>query len=200
MTSPRTRYSQILLTPCLASPFLLTSPTEIVWKHPTNGATLYVGNQSAAQSRELLESKGITRIVNCTDNIPNFFEGKRSSPDGKRTKSAHSKTKKDDSVGVITYLRFAISFWSRSVKDNDASVIRYLTPLFEFVDESLANGQSVMVHCLAGAHRAGTTGVVSVHAKRDDVDVMTGCWSASKLYETKAWHGESSALREPGNI
>ncbi len=27
-----------------------------------------------------------------------------------------------------------------------------------FIDEALVRGQSVLVHCLAGAHRAGTTG------------------------------------------
>lgn len=31
--------------------------------------------------------------------------------------------------------------------------------MFEFIEEAIANGQNVLVHCLAGAHRAGTTGV-----------------------------------------
>ena len=29
----------------------------------------------------------------------------------------------------------------------------------KFVDESLAAGQPVLIHCLAGAHRAGTAGI-----------------------------------------
>lgn len=40
---------------------------------------------------------------------------------------------------------------------NDA--VRVFTrPVFEFIGDALADGKNVMVHCLAGAHRAGTTG------------------------------------------
>ena len=35
----------------------------------------------------------------------------------------------------------------------------FIRPLFDFVDGALAKGENVMVHCLAGAHRAGTSGV-----------------------------------------
>ena len=31
--------------------------------------------------------------------------------------------------------------------------------MFLFIEEAISNGESVLVHCLAGAHRAGTTGV-----------------------------------------
>ena len=30
--------------------------------------------------------------------------------------------------------------------------------MFEFIETAIASGKSVLVHCLAGAHRAGTTG------------------------------------------
>lgn len=30
--------------------------------------------------------------------------------------------------------------------------------MFDFIDNAIANGGSVLIHCLAGAHRAGTTG------------------------------------------
>ena len=32
--------------------------------------------------------------------------------------------------------------------------------LFAVIDGALAKGESVLVHCLAGAHRAGTTGIM----------------------------------------
>jgi len=35
---------------------------------------------------------------------------------------------------------------------------RFLQPMFDFVEGAIAGGGSVLVHCLAGAHRAGTTG------------------------------------------
>jgi hypothetical protein len=38
-------------------------------------------------------------------------------------------------------------------------VLAFAQQLFDFVDAALASGGSVLIHCLAGAHRAGTTGV-----------------------------------------
>lgn len=35
----------------------------------------------------------------------------------------------------------------------------FVKDLFAFIEGALAKGECVMVHCLAGAHRAGTTGV-----------------------------------------
>lgn len=31
--------------------------------------------------------------------------------------------------------------------------------MFQFIEEAISQGENVLVHCLAGAHRAGTTGV-----------------------------------------
>ena len=38
-------------------------------------------------------------------------------------------------------------------------VVAFFAPAHTFIDKALEQGQNVMVHCLAGAHRAGTTGV-----------------------------------------
>ena len=43
--------------------------------------------------------------------------------------------------------------------DSPADVINFFAPAHNFIDEALEKGRNVMVHCLAGAHRAGTTGV-----------------------------------------
>jgi protein-tyrosine phosphatase len=37
--------------------------------------------------------------------------------------------------------------------------LNFFKPCHDFIDEALKRGENVMVHCLAGAHRAGTTGV-----------------------------------------
>ena len=108
-----------------------------IYKSPINGAVVYVGNQTASQSRDTLDSRNITNVVNTTDNIPCFFEDKG-----------------------INYLRFPISFWSRHMDNSDESTMQFLRRLFTFVDDSLRRGENVLVHCLAGAHRAGTTGVL----------------------------------------
>ena len=43
--------------------------------------------------------------------------------------------------------------------DTPMDVLEFFSEVHNFIDEALNNGQNVMVHCLAGAHRAGTTGV-----------------------------------------
>eukprot|EP01013_Petalomonas_cantuscygni_P008313 TRINITY_DN21032_c0_g1_i1.p1 TRINITY_DN21032_c0_g1~~TRINITY_DN21032_c0_g1_i1.p1 ORF type:complete len:314 (-),score=24.86 TRINITY_DN21032_c0_g1_i1:191-1132(-) len=39
------------------------------------------------------------------------------------------------------------------------AVATFFRPLFEFVSEELSAGRNVLIHCLAGAHRAGTAGI-----------------------------------------
>jgi len=43
--------------------------------------------------------------------------------------------------------------------DSPMDVLEFFSEVHNFIDEALNNGKNVMVHCLAGAHRAGTTGV-----------------------------------------
>ena len=38
------------------------------------------------------------------------------------------------------------------------SILEFLKPFFDFVDEAVDSGRSVLVHCVAGAHRAATAG------------------------------------------
>lgn len=38
-------------------------------------------------------------------------------------------------------------------------LLAFVEPLFEFIEAAIARGDSILIHCLAGAHRAGTTGV-----------------------------------------
>ena len=39
------------------------------------------------------------------------------------------------------------------------ALLAYFQPLFTFVDVELSAGRHVLIHCLAGAHRAGSAGV-----------------------------------------
>lgn len=132
------------------------NPLDPIWRHPTTGGTIYVGNQSAAENLRLLQSLGINSVVNCTagqgsSQIPNYHDGK------------------------LKYYRFPISYWSSYVKPNDdESVSAFLNPVFTFIDEALASGGNILVHCLAGAHRAGTTGILCLmnYAELDPVSAI----------------------------
>eukprot|EP00658_Telonema_sp_P-2_P077163 TRINITY_DN6918_c0_g1_i1.p1 TRINITY_DN6918_c0_g1~~TRINITY_DN6918_c0_g1_i1.p1 ORF type:complete len:176 (+),score=30.38 TRINITY_DN6918_c0_g1_i1:218-745(+) len=104
-------------------------------RHPETGAVMFVGSQSAASSKEVLMEHGITHVVNCTADMPLYFEGE------------------------LAYLRFNITQHYSKVRDPN-SAVRFVQPLFDFVGEALSNGHNVLVHCLAGAHRAGTSGIL----------------------------------------
>lgn len=108
-----------------------------LWRHPETGGIFYVGNQTAASSMEVLQKHRVTHVVNCTDHMPNFQE----------------------QSGRIKYHRFNIvSHYFKVRHDEDA--VAFVRPMLEFVGQALSEGKNVMAHCLAGAHRAGTTGCI----------------------------------------
>ena len=61
----------------------------------------------------------------------------------------------------FTYLRFSIgnSYFSPFDMQTTEGILRFMNPAFHFIEEKTNNGENVMVHCLAGAHRAGTTAI-----------------------------------------
>ena len=119
-----------------------------IFEHPTGKGKIYVGNQTAASTLLLLQAHGITHVVNCTNGagqIDNFHEGR------------------------MTYYRFPVSDWWRHINDSDGSVNAFVDPMLAFVDGAISHGDSVLVHCLAGAHRAGTTGcALLIHYRQLD--------------------------------
>jgi protein-tyrosine phosphatase len=109
---------------------------------------VYVGNIKAAGTLSILRERGITKVVNCQSvTSRNVFEGK-------------------ESAG-ITYFRFPVADHSYNLIAATKSSSRLGAPLFAFVDTAVAEGDSVLIHCLAGAHRAGTAGVVYIMHKAD---------------------------------
>lgn len=138
---------------------------DLMWKSDSEGSlggAVYVGNMYSAADRKILAAHGITHIVNCTADLPcNFRSGGRpgtdggSAGDGDATKAAIP----------IKYLRFdAIDVFSgrlspstSSAGDSEGSILEFFDPMFRFVDEATEAGGSVLIHCVAGAHRAGTT-------------------------------------------
>eukprot|EP00929_Paragymnodinium_shiwhaense_P005528 TRINITY_DN10768_c0_g3_i1.p1 TRINITY_DN10768_c0_g3~~TRINITY_DN10768_c0_g3_i1.p1 ORF type:complete len:359 (-),score=61.91 TRINITY_DN10768_c0_g3_i1:55-1131(-) len=117
-------------------------PLDCVYEDPTTRGKVFVGNREAASDRGLLFRLGIEYVINCQDeNTENFFESDRR----------------------MTYMRFPIAQFSRSESARtDAGALTCFAPAFRFVDEILARGGRVLVHCFAGMHRAGATGVAIV--------------------------------------
>jgi len=148
------------------------NPLDPIFRDESTGGTIFVGNQTAAQNRSILDSHKITHVVNCTDNMPCFHE--------RGTQAALVGHGDGADRPPLTYYRFNISFWSRFVDNTDESAMDFVRPVFEFVDAALASGGSVLVHCLAGAHRAGTTGCLLLMYKAG-MDKKTAVPSAKKL-------------------
>jgi hypothetical protein len=135
------------------------SDLDPIYSHPQTGGTIFVGNQSAAASLPGLKNNKITHVVNCTNGsgeIPNFHEG------------------------ALRYFRFPISDWHRRVARSGDEVLSFVAPLFSFIDSAINEGNNVLVHCLAGAHRAGTTGCLCL-MHYEGLDMATAVPKAKSL-------------------
>mmetsp|Transcript_17901 Transcript_17901/g.54790 ORF Transcript_17901/g.54790 Transcript_17901/m.54790 type:complete len:263 (-) Transcript_17901:97-885(-) len=132
----RLLFERVNLTPSLKSRY---SNLDAIWQHPGTGARVYVGNLETARSRELMAQHGIAAVVNCQGpESENYFEGEEG----------------------YHYLRFPIAMWYRQRAEvaTEAGVIAYFQRTWDWIDAQLEAERSVLIHCLAGAHRAGTTG------------------------------------------
>merc|ERR1711934_573547 len=103
-------------------------------------AKFFVGNMMCARSLPELKKLKINRVVFC-----------QSSGEGKMW------FKKDPS---FEYLPFEIGkFHNFRASTSAARALAFFRKYFEWVDSQLSSGHNVLVHCLAGAHRAGTAGI-----------------------------------------
>lgn len=106
---------------------------DAVWEHPETKAKLFVGGESAAKDLELLRSNNISHIVNC--------------------RGSEVKNTLENTEGLCFFRMCIIS--SKPVKTAE-DIWEFFKDFFGFVDGALNEGKSVLIHCLAGAHRAPT--------------------------------------------
>lgn len=65
-----------------------------------------------------------------------------------------------------------------NLKTSHKGVLEFFSPVFDWIDKQVSEGRSVLIHCLAGAHRAGTTGTAYVmHAAKvyDHSEAIKAC-------------------------
>ena len=110
---------------------------DCVWNGGTSQGRLFVGSEYAATSRQALVEHGITRIVNCTYNIPHHFEHR----------------------GDFEYLRIDIS-WAQYHVASDDRAERFVAPMLRFVNDGLCRPTSMLLHCRGGAHRSGAVAII----------------------------------------
>ena len=93
---------------------------DAVWKHPTTGAQVFIGNQTASVQRDILRQNGITHVVNCTSDMGNAFQGKD---------------------GSIAYFRFDLyKFFSALDLRSHRGVYEFFVPVFQWIDEAVESG------------------------------------------------------------
>lgn len=127
------------------------SAVDVIYRSQQGGC-LYVGGERVARDLQLLRKMEISTVVNCTTDIRNYHEAEE-----------------------LQYYTFNIAWWKRTVMktdiwgfempgggevDEEKAILDFLLPLMEFLEERLVRGENTLIHCLAGAHRAGTTGIL----------------------------------------
>ena len=122
-----------------------------VYQHPAGG-WLYVGDQRAAKNITLLNNLNIVAVVNCTHNTNNYFPDK------------------------LSYCKFPVGKWKTECKGGEVGEVkRFVESLLMFLQTNLETGGSVLLHCLAGAHRAGTAAVLAIMAFKQMSVSQVGC-------------------------
>ncbi|KAG9400138.1 hypothetical protein AC1031_011044 [Aphanomyces cochlioides] len=87
---------------------------------------LYVGGRESVDDLAALEMLAVTHIVNCTEDIPNFF------------------------YGTISYLHVPIA------DDPDVAIDSYFQSVFGFIQNARDSGKVCLVHCSQGMSRSPT--------------------------------------------
>jgi protein-tyrosine phosphatase len=93
---------------------------------------IYLGNYRAAKDRDFFKRKNIKAVLNCTKDIPNYFESKDSS---------------------IEYLRIPVD---DSLKERDFKLMFQFMPLIsEYITKHVdILGNNIFIHCHAGRQRS----------------------------------------------
>ena len=113
-------------------------PLSQIWRQPDGDGCVFVGGLQAASDLMLLKQYGVTHIVNCM-NRPrlNVQPGMQYWDFPIATHAGEGVATAEDPQGVLALFE----------------------PVMQFIQAAVAGGGSVLIHCFAGAHRAGTTGV-----------------------------------------
>ena len=111
---------------------------RVISTHPgsTSSGSIYLGGFKAANDEACMREANIGLIINCTGELP--FSSWRERANG------------------LKVMRFQVCSSEIRRAMRDGGLVAYMAPAFHKIHECFARGLNVMVHCRAGAHRAGT--------------------------------------------
>ena len=147
-----------------------TGAMNLIWKpnDATGAGEVYVGGLQAATEKAELEQRNISHVVNCMN-----------SPDYNVQQG-------------VEYFNFAIErfeTYRKKVMTMDTQggeqvseeelVTSFFEPAMSFIQNAVEGGGHVLIHCFAGAHRAGSTGVAFLmkmeHLRVEDAIATAQC-------------------------
>jgi len=135
---------------------------DVLYKHTPTNACILVGNDRAASSISIINTNKIKTIINCTRPshsgcLPNY----------------HS------SNPLIKYYDFPVACWNdyiiyddrgekvTDIREKFNKLTLFFGPMLQCIEQALRRGENVLIHCLAGAHRAGTTSIITLMHFKD---------------------------------
>jgi len=147
-----------------------TNFPDLIWQDSDTGGRVYIGNSFTSSSQALLQQYDINCIVNCTEHLQNHFE---------------------DNIGY-SYVRFdrIDAVFTKGVVLPPAAVPELFSEVFGFIDQAVAAGRGVLLHCVAGAHRAGTTGCAFIMHRDSSLtcqQAITHCKSRRAIVDPAIW-------------
>ena len=98
------------------------NPLDPIWKDDKTGGVVYVGNHIAASDEAVLKAAGVTHVVNCTDNMEMFMEGR----------PGFSTMRFDVATGGVC----------RACSEEGRRCRIFFKPMYDFVEEALEQGRA----------------------------------------------------------
>lgn len=135
---------------------------DVIYKYAPTGGCIITGNERAANNIHIINKNKITTIINCTRParsgcLPNYHE---SNP-------------------RLKYYDFPVACWNdyilydsagdrvTDIREKFKQMTVFFSPMLQCIEKTLRRGENVLIHCLAGAHRAGTTTIIALMHFKD---------------------------------
>ena len=128
---------------------------------------LYIGSKIAASNLNLLQQNGITHIINCAKEIPNYFEHYNN--EAPWQEELASSGDKPGQYNSNVYKRF-IKYLSLKQDDRmDQLIHKQFPAVIEFIDNAREENvnNKVFVHCQAGISRSATCVIAYLMAREN---------------------------------
>jgi predicted protein tyrosine phosphatase len=138
------------------------SSVNAVWR--ADGGTVFVGSLQAAKDSGILRKHNIKYVVNCMNqpshnihsSVTYFNFPIEKWRDALIAMASTTSTQFEDSSSFKLSLGIRSNGFPFCPKEA-ALVQRFFEPVLDFINSATVAGGNVLIHCFAGAHRAGTT-------------------------------------------